>query len=142
MTEHEQAIAEIARTLKKDGTLFISAPFVYPLHDAPYDYKRFTHYGLPMLLEQHDMEVLETHLHGNSLTTAMQLTNLAILDALRALSERWPIAAFLSLAPAYLLCLVGNLLSVPFMALQTPNALVLGQTVVARKSLTVADDVQ
>ena len=131
----ERAVAEIARTLRKDGLMFITAPFVYPLHDAPHDYKRFSHYGLPMLLEQHDLRILETHFHGNSLTTAIQLTNLAILDAVKALAARWPLAALLSLAPAYAMCLLGNLLSVPVMKLNTPNALVLGQTIIARKSI-------
>jgi len=39
-------LAEIARVLKTGGVLLLSVPFLYPLHDAPHDYRRFTAPGL------------------------------------------------------------------------------------------------
>ena len=127
------AISEIVRILKKDGLLFISAPFVYPLHDAPHDYKRFSHFGLPMLLQHNSMKVMDTQFHGNSLTTALQLMNLTVLESVNEVSERQQWIALLMILPAYFLCLLGNLLALPFLTLQKPNALVLGQTLVAKK---------
>jgi SAM-dependent methyltransferase len=46
-----QAIAEMRRVLAPGGTLILTTRFVYPLHDAPHDYFRFTHFGLEKLLE-------------------------------------------------------------------------------------------
>lgn len=37
-------IREISRVLKKDGKVFISMPFMYPEHETPYDFRRFTQY--------------------------------------------------------------------------------------------------
>ncbi len=46
LDDPRKVLEEAARVLKKGGTLFILAPFIYPLHDAPYDKYRFTEYGL------------------------------------------------------------------------------------------------
>lgn len=40
---------EIQRVLKPGGTFFFTVPSVWPLHEAPYDYHRFT----PFALEEH-----------------------------------------------------------------------------------------
>ncbi len=37
---------EIQRVLKPGGTFFFTVPSVWPLHEAPYDYHRFTPYAL------------------------------------------------------------------------------------------------
>ena len=39
-------LAGIARVLKPGGLLLLSVPFLYPLHDAPHDYRRYTAPGL------------------------------------------------------------------------------------------------
>ena len=39
-------LGEIARVLKPGGHLLLSVPFLYPLHDAPHDYRRYTAPGL------------------------------------------------------------------------------------------------
>ncbi|MDO9411047.1 MAG: class I SAM-dependent methyltransferase [Pseudolabrys sp.] len=45
----EIVLAEAARVLKPEGTLFISVPFLWPVHDGPADQVRFT----PFALERH-----------------------------------------------------------------------------------------
>lgn len=45
-----QAIKEIARVLKPEGNLILTTRFIYPIHDSPHDYFRFTKYGLIELL--------------------------------------------------------------------------------------------
>ena len=42
MNDHSIAFSEIKRTLKKNGNLFASTPFLYQIHGAPKDYFRFT----------------------------------------------------------------------------------------------------
>lgn len=46
------AIGEMFRVTAPGGTLVLTTRFVYPLHDAPRDYWRFTKYGLLKLFEQ------------------------------------------------------------------------------------------
>ena len=41
-----QAIREMMRVLKPGGTLILTTRFVWPIHDAPGDYWRFTRYNL------------------------------------------------------------------------------------------------
>jgi len=40
------AIAEMKRVVKKDGLLLVSIPFLYPEHACPWDFYRFTRFGL------------------------------------------------------------------------------------------------
>jgi SAM-dependent methyltransferase len=39
-------IREIARVLKSGGRAWLSTPFLYPLHDVPFDFQRYTEFGL------------------------------------------------------------------------------------------------
>lgn len=52
-----RAIAEFARVLQPGGLLILSTRFIFPLHDAPGDYFRYTKYGLRHLL--HEWEIIE-----------------------------------------------------------------------------------
>lgn len=45
----EQTIKEIQRVMKPGGHIFISAPFAFAEHGVPYDYWRFTQFGLQHL---------------------------------------------------------------------------------------------
>ncbi len=47
----KRAIAEMERVLMKGGVLILTTRFVYPIHDAPHDYWRFTKYGLRELFK-------------------------------------------------------------------------------------------
>lgn len=42
----QKGILEIKRVLKKDGIIIGSTPFLHPIHDEPYDFYRYTRYGL------------------------------------------------------------------------------------------------
>lgn len=45
------AVSEIGRVLKPQGVLLFSVPFIFPMHDKPHDYFRFTVFGLQHLLK-------------------------------------------------------------------------------------------
>lgn len=53
------AIAEIHRVLKKKGMLLLTTRFVYPIHDAPGDYWRFTIFGMRELFKNWDIVELK-----------------------------------------------------------------------------------
>jgi len=46
----EKAVSEMYRVLKIGGTLILTTRFIFPLHNIPGDYFRFTRYGLAHLL--------------------------------------------------------------------------------------------
>lgn len=45
-------IETVYRALKSGGRLILTTPFIFPIHDRPYDYFRFTKYGLEHLLSK------------------------------------------------------------------------------------------
>jgi 2-polyprenyl-3-methyl-5-hydroxy-6-metoxy-1,4-benzoquinol methylase len=48
--EPHVAIEKILASLRNGGLLIMSTPFIFPLHDRPNDYFRYTKYGLEYLL--------------------------------------------------------------------------------------------
>ncbi len=67
-----KAIAEMSRVLKPGGLLILTTRFLFPIHDAPHDYWRFTRYGLAHLFR--DWEIVELVEEAGSLETLALLT--------------------------------------------------------------------
>lgn len=47
-----QAVKEMHRVLKKGGVIYFTIPFLYPVHESPQDYIRYTEFGLRKLFQQ------------------------------------------------------------------------------------------
>jgi SAM-dependent methyltransferase len=73
-----QVMDEIARVLKPGGLAYISMPFLYPLHDAPHDFQRYTSYGLRRNAENARLEVISIQASGHAIRTAGLLACLAL----------------------------------------------------------------
>lgn len=83
------AIQEIARVLKPGGHAVITIPFLYPVHDAPHDYQRYTVFGLIRETNAAGLVVESERETLSSLETAGLISSLAIGGAcLTALKER------------------------------------------------------
>ena len=61
------AISEMKRVLKSGGKLILTTRFIFPIHDAPHDYYRYTKYGLKHLFK--DWEVLSLEEEVNTINT-------------------------------------------------------------------------
>ncbi len=57
LPEPQKALDEMRRVLTDGGRLILSTRFIFPLHDTPDDYYRFTRYGLKYLLR--DWNIIE-----------------------------------------------------------------------------------
>lgn len=64
LQEPEQIFREMHRVLKKEGIAILSVPFLYPLHEEPYDYFRYTKYALEMFASKNHFKVLECRTTG------------------------------------------------------------------------------
>jgi SAM-dependent methyltransferase len=54
----EMIWSEMARTLKHNGKILLSVPFLYRIHEAPYDYYRYTEFALRYLAKKNGLEVI------------------------------------------------------------------------------------
>lgn len=67
-----EVLPEIHRVLKPGGKLLFTCPFAWPEHEVPYDYARYSSYGIKYLIEQHGFKVLEQHKTGHFFEVVMQ----------------------------------------------------------------------
>ncbi|MFO7682219.1 MAG: class I SAM-dependent methyltransferase [Chloroflexota bacterium] len=78
LPQPEVCVAEIGRVLRSGGKLVLQVPFLYPLHDAPYDFHRWTIHGLRALADRYGFAIESELISGHPLETAALLTNLAL----------------------------------------------------------------
>lgn len=74
----ERAIQEIARVLRPGGSAWISMPFLYPVHNEPFDFQRYTRYGLQRDAERAGLEIVNLHRTSHALRAGGLITCLAI----------------------------------------------------------------
>jgi SAM-dependent methyltransferase len=103
-----RVIQEIARVLKPGACAWLSMPFLDPVHDAPFDFQRYTEHGLRRDIERAGLELCSCRPSLHAVRSAGLLASLAVAGGVNATS--WPIAALL-LLPAAAMVLVINLAS-------------------------------
>ncbi len=82
LPQPELCIDEIARILKLHGHCILQVPFLYPIHDKPLDFQRWTCYGLQQLARQHALQLTAIKITGKPLETAALLLNIAVTKTL------------------------------------------------------------
>jgi len=114
----KKALSEIRRVLVPHGRVSIQVPFIYPIHDAPLDFQRWTVFGLRRLAEECGFSVAEEHVYGSAPECAALMVNLATGNLmLSLLDKRSLLSVLLPVAP--LVILVANLLALAFSRVQT-----------------------
>jgi SAM-dependent methyltransferase len=58
LSNPQQALKELSRVLRPGGHIFLTTPFAYQEHQQPFDYYRYTRYGMQYLLEQANLSPL------------------------------------------------------------------------------------
>lgn len=102
LPDPQAALAEVARVLAPGGRLLLTVPFLYPIHDDPHDYQRYTRNGLRVALERAGLRVGRLEAHGRALETAALMGNLALSKSvLDAVHRRHPFALAAVLLPLW-----------------------------------------
>jgi SAM-dependent methyltransferase len=87
VTDAERAVADAYRVLRPGGHLIVTVPYLYPTHEAPYDFRRFTHFGLRSILERHGFEVVGVDAKGGPLLLLAHFAVLAVGQLLDLLGK-------------------------------------------------------
>ncbi len=74
----EKMLMETHRVLRPGGVVIFSVPFCWELHEEPYDYYRFSKYGLRALFERHDFVIERIVANGGKWAAIVQM-NLNII---------------------------------------------------------------
>lgn len=75
----EKAVAEIWRVMRPGGYFILQVPFLYPLHDEPLDFQRWTEHGLLNVVgDNNRFGQISKKALGKPLETSVLLVNLAI----------------------------------------------------------------
>lgn len=75
-------VAEWARVLKEGGLLLVTMPFMWPEHEMPYDFQRYSTKGLRLLLEKSGFEIVEQHRLLSDCRAPAQLFLAWVFDAI------------------------------------------------------------
>jgi SAM-dependent methyltransferase len=125
VTAPAHVLGEIARVLRPGGVLLLTAPMLWALHEEPYDYYRYTQYGLRHLLGKADLTVLREVQRGHAATALGQ----TLLDLLFAGGQ----TSRLCRGCQHLLCRVVNSTCAWLDRVVPTRRLALGWAVAARK---------
>ncbi len=71
----KKTFSEIYRLLRPNGILIFTVPFLYPLHDMPYDRNRYTNTQIKTFLLKSNFEILKLKVQGNFLSFWFQSIN-------------------------------------------------------------------
>lgn len=82
----DEFLQEIRRVLKSKGRLLLTVPFVWDEHSQPYDYARYSSFGLRALLESNGFVILQHKKLVADASILFQLTNAYLYK----ITQSWP----------------------------------------------------
>jgi hypothetical protein len=72
---NQKCFWESYRVLKKGGRLLLTTPFMWEEHEQPYDFGRYSSFGLRAILERNGFEIIEHRKTLNDFRAIFQLLN-------------------------------------------------------------------
>jgi SAM-dependent methyltransferase len=145
----QQVLQEFARVLKPGGYLLLTVPFMYPVHEAPHDYWRFTNYGLQAICETAGLTPLYVHQKGGVGATLISLWVNVTVRGINLLSKmlhcstplrensaiRWALSA-----PQLVYLWLSQRLNVPAVSGKLDSWMTSGYVVLAQRPVEVDRD--
>ena len=82
----DEFLAEIERVLRPGGKLLLTVPFVWDEHEQPWDYARYSSFGLKALLEKRGFRIVSHRKLRADVSVLFQLANAYLYK----LAQGWP----------------------------------------------------
>ncbi len=76
----EEIIPELHRVIRPGGKLLFTCPFVFPEHEVPVDYARYTQYALTALMEKNGFRIVKIDKSGHFASAIAQMRVLYFRD--------------------------------------------------------------
>lgn len=124
----EQILQEIFRILKPNSHLLITIPFVWDEHEVPFDFKRYTSYGITRTLKESGFKIVILNKTTNYVNSIIQLWNAYIFQYV--FPKNRYIRLFLTPFFIFPITLFGIIIS---KLLPTNNSLYLDNIIIAKK---------
>ena len=102
----DEILPELNRVLKKGATILMTTPFCWNEHETPYDYARYSSFGLQHLLEKNGFKVIELKKSGSFARVNFQLWALYFFELFKKLGRTGYILSLIFIAPINLLGLI------------------------------------
>lgn len=105
----DEILDELHRVLKDDGQMLVTIPFAGNEHEIPYDFGRYTSYGIKAVLEKHGFEIVKLHRSTTYFETICQSVNSYIIDNIFSKNKalRTLLMIFIT-GPMSLICILLN----------------------------------
>lgn len=141
LSEPLNTLKEIKRILKKDGALILSSPFMYPIHDYPYDKSRFTDSALIELLNKSGFKITKLNVKGGFIDFWLLSLNVYLFKRIQELVSskldlKRIITLVLLLTIAPILVIKSNIISMicSYFPNKLKNYFPINYTIVAKRS--------
>ncbi|HYE56614.1 MAG TPA: methyltransferase domain-containing protein [Chitinophagaceae bacterium] len=95
----DEILPEINRVLKPGAKALITVPFCWNEHEVPYDYARYSSFGITHLLSKHGFRVIELRKSGNFTRVIFQLWALYFFEKLRRFGKAGYIFSLFFIVP-------------------------------------------
>ncbi len=92
-------LQEIRRVLKPEAMVLVTVPFCWNEHEVPYDYARYSSFGIVHLLKKNGFQVLEVKKSGHFSQVSFQLWALYFFELFRKWGLTGKILSMLLIVP-------------------------------------------
>ena len=69
----EEILRELNRVLKKNSYMLVTLPFIWDEHEAPFDFARYTTFGIKFLLKKNGFKIINIEKSTNDIETIFQM---------------------------------------------------------------------